>query len=112
MDLREKLYEKAKKLNDQFIDDLKGQSPENIILASYEKVIRDDILIIFESDELPLKQVRELLKLEDPIGECYAKWLHNDYSHMDMLRDTIGDFANDLIKYAHKQEKKKQEVER
>jgi regulator of RNase E activity RraB len=114
MDLQTRLYERAKAEQERFISDLKLKSPEEIINSSYEKVIRDDILTIFENDKLPKEQVKELLKLKEPLGACYARWLYNDYSHMDMLRDTIDELADELLKYNKEQKKtkKKQEPER
>ena len=98
-ELRAILYEKAADEQKIYI------SPEQIIESSYEKVIRDDILSIFENEDISRAQTLELLKLKEPLADCYARWLHNDYSHMDMLRDTIEEFANDLFK--HNAQKKK-----
>jgi hypothetical protein len=55
-------------------------------------------LIIFENEELTDTEVKKLLKLEHPLAECYEEWLGNDYSYMDMLRDTVADLAEDLCK--------------
>lgn len=114
MDLRLKLYEKAKAEQESYLAELKQKPPEEIIASAYEKTMRDDILIIFENEDLPEKQVKELLKIDEPIASCYACWLHNDYSHMDMLRDTVSEFANDLVKHNDEQKKakKKHEPER
>ncbi len=104
-ELRDRLYEKASGEQDRFISKLKTLTPEQIIEASYEKVIRDDILIVFEGDDISRKQTIELLKLKEPLADCYARWLHNDFSHMDMLRDTISEFADDLVKYSEQKKK-------
>ena len=81
--------------------------------AAYEKVMRDDILMIFENEEMEPKQVKALLKLKEPLADCYARWLHTDCSHMEMLRDTVEDLANDLVKLSEqKKAKKKHEPER
>lgn len=113
MDLRRKLYEKAKAEQDWFIDRLKIMPLEAIIDSAYEKVIRDDILIIFENEDLPEKQVKELLKLPFPLSECYERWQKADCSHMEMLKDTIEDFGDRLVKEAEqKKAKKKHEPER
>lgn len=113
-DLQKQLYEKAAAQQQKFVQELRESTPEAIIEQAYELVIREDILIIFESEDLPKKQVKELLKLKEPISECYARWLHNDYSHMDMLKDTIGELADDLAKHSEEQKKakKKHEPER
>ncbi len=64
---------------------------------SYEKVMRDDILMTFEDDYLSDKQVAELLKLDYPISACYNEWMDTDVSHMEMLRDTIDSFTQKLV---------------
>ena len=113
-DLRDLLYEKMRNEQNNFIENLKLQPPDKIIAAAYETVMRDDILILFESDFLDITQVKELLRLEYPLSACYDEWLKNDCSYMDMLRDTVDDFSKDLVKEAEQQkaQKKKHEPER
>lgn len=114
--LRELLLEKAYKEQSDFIETLKLQPPEKIIDSSYEKVMRDDILMTFEDDYLSDKQVMELLKLDYPLSACYNEWMDTDYSHMEMLRDTIDDYTKRLVdenkQESEKTQKKKYEPER
>ena len=118
-DLRELLYQKASKEQDDYVEHLKTLSPQEIIDKAYEKVMRDDILMTLEndymSDFLSDKQVKELLKLDYPLSACYEEWMDTDCSHMEMLRDTIDTFAQRLVdeNEAEKQKnKKRQEPER
>lgn len=115
-DFRELLYRKAAQEQEHFIENLKSRPPEKIIEAAYEKVMRDDILILLEpeNETLSHEQVKALLKLNYPLSACYDAWLHNDCSYMDMLRDTITDFAEGLAEKAEPQkaQKKKHEPER
>ena len=90
-----------------FFENLKHLPPEKIIQSAYEKVMRDDILMLFESDFLDAKQVKELLRLEYPLSACYNEWLKNDCSYMDMLRDTVDDFSKELVKESEQAKKKK-----
>ncbi len=112
--LRQTLWEKAAKEQSDFIDGLKLLTPEQIIDKAYEKVMRDDILLTFENDFLEDKQVAALVKLDKPLAACYDAWMETDYSHMEMLRDTIEDYADELIEEneAEKKDKKKHEPER
>ena len=113
--LKSLLLNKAEKEQSIFIESLKSQPPEKIIEAAYEKVIRDDLLLTFEYSDLSDKQLSALLKLEHPLSACYDAWLHNDCSYMDMLRDTVEDYANDLVKEESQQKskgKKQSEPER
>ena len=112
--LREQLYEKASKEQSDFIENLKHQPPEKIIEQAYELVMHEDILMTFEDDYLTDKQIKELLKFDYPLSVCYDRWLKVDCSHMEMLRDTVSDFADSLIKEQDEKEKrhKKDEPER
>ena len=97
-ELRDLLYEKMCNEQESFIEKLKHSTPEEIISASYEKVMRDDILMLFESGFLDVKQIKELLRLEYPLSACYNEWLKNDCSYMDMLQDTVDNFSKELVK--------------
>lgn len=95
--LRNILYGKAAKEQSAYIEHLKTLPPEQIIDRAYEKVMRDDILMIFEDDYLSDEQTAELIKLEYPLSACYDEWMDADYSHMEMLRDTIDDYTKRLV---------------
>ena len=83
------LYEKMSKEQDNFIENLKHSSPEEIIHSAYENVMRYEILMLFEYYFLDDKQIKALLRLEKPLSACYDEWLKNDCSYMDMLCDTV-----------------------
>ncbi|MBR3996195.1 MAG: DUF3848 domain-containing protein [Clostridia bacterium] len=111
--LRDLLYQKASKEQETYIEHLKTLPPEQIIDRSYEKVMRDDILMTFENDYmseyLSEKEVKALLKLDYPLSACYDAWMDNDCSHMEMLRDTIEDYAKRL---AEEQRQEKEQAQR
>lgn len=114
-ELQNLLYEKMSKEQDTYIEKLKHSKPEEIISAAYEKVMRDDILMLFSGEYIFLdkRQLKELLRLEYPLSACYDAWMDTDCSHTDMLRDTVDDFTNDLVKETEQTKKKKrQEPER
>ena len=102
--LQTKLYKKAHREQEEFILELKKSDPEKIIERAYEQVIREDILAILENNYLPPEKIKELLKLEYPLATCYNSWLRNDYSHMEMLRDTISELSSRLKKEEIKKE--------
>ena len=79
-ELKDLLYEKMSKEQDNFIEKLKHSSPEEIISKAYEKIMRDDIMMLFDDDFLDTKQMKALLKLEYPLSACYDEWLKNDCS--------------------------------
>ena len=85
--IKDLLYEKMSNEQKDFVENLKHLPPEKIIQSAYEKVMRDDILMLFEDDFLDDKQIKALLRLEKPLSACYDEWLKNECSYMDMLRD-------------------------
>ena len=111
--LRELLYQKASKEQEVYVEHIKRLPPELIIEKAYEKVMLDDILMTFEDDYLSDKQIAELIKLDYPLLACYNEWMDTDYSHMEMLRDTIDDYTKRLVEENEKQkDKKRREPER
>jgi hypothetical protein len=96
------LYKKMSEEQENFIRELKQSTPEIIIESAYEIVIREDILLSVEENEIPVSKAKQLLKLEKPLDSIYQECLRNDYSHMDMIEDTINDFAGELEMLAKK----------
>ena len=87
------------------LDEFKGNVKQydeivDIIDSSYEIVIKEDILVLFEvrNNLLTDKQCAALLKFKNPLNVLYDAWMENDYSHMDALRDTIIDRADEAVK--------------
>ena len=97
-DYNKLLYGKLAQEHEDFSDDLKTKTPEQIIEASYEKVIKDDVLSIFEYTDFPQTQAKALYKLDKPLDALYQEWLHNDMSYMDMLRDTVDNRIESAVK--------------
>ena len=58
---------------------------------------------IIEACKKPVSKAKQLLKLEKPLDLIYQEWLGNDYSHMEMIEDTINDFADKLENLSKKE---------
>ena len=101
------LYERMSGEFAAYLDGLRDKDPQDIIDAAYQITIKTDILSLMESHTLTLPQIDVLLTLEYPLDSIYQEWLANDYSHMDMLRDTLDSFVeeerNALARHAHDQ---------
>ena len=109
-ELAKMLYEKASHEQEAFIENYKNMPHENVVLDAYELVIRQDILLTLEdTSNLSEKQIKALLKSGLVIDNCYHEWIKNDYSQMDVIRDTVSDFAS---KYAKSLDKNKDNKER
>lgn len=98
IDYNELLYQKMKAEYDSFIDELKRMTPEQIIEHAYEKVIKEDILCECEFDLFEPQEAKALYLEKHPLDRIYNDWLHNDYSYMEQIRDTISDAAKDAVK--------------
>lgn len=98
MNIQTRLYEKAAAEHSAFLSKIQMLPGHQAIEHAYEKVIKDDLLICLESCEMPDKEAKALFRLKEPLDEMYREWLDNDFSHMDMLRETISDLAKKEIR--------------
>lgn len=98
-ELNNALYKRMSHEYDVFIDKLKHMTPDEIIRASYEKVFKEDILLIVENGELSLSDIRALLNETNPLEGCYQNWLDEDISYMDELRTSVENHARNIIKH-------------
>lgn len=98
------LYEKVYAEQQEFISSLKTMTPENIIQYAYELVIREDILLLLEENDLDARQCKVLLKEKKPLDKLFLAWEKHEGDHMNEIRDCIENKANDLIKLARARE--------
>lgn len=108
-EMRKRLYEKMQAEQDEFKAELLTKSPQEILEKAYSYYIREDILIEIENGNLSSRQMRALLKEDAPLASLYDEWLSNDYSYMDMIRDTIDEYADKQANYLD--EKKREDRE-
>lgn len=94
--LYEKMYVEQKK----FLEKLKNSTPEIVIQNAYELVIREDILLSLEENDLDAKQCKALLREKKPLDKLFLAWEKHEGDHMNEIRDCIENKANDLIKLA------------
>lgn len=88
-DYNEVLYNKMKKEFDDLIAEIKTMPAEKIIEFSYEKVLKEDILSIFEYTDFKQEEAKALYVLDNTLDVLYQDWMHTDLSYMDMLRDIV-----------------------
>ena len=92
------LYEKLYAEQQEFVESLKNSTPENVIQNAYELVIREDILLSFEENDLDAKQCKALLREKKPLNKLFLAWEKHEGDHMNEIRDCIENKANELIK--------------
>ena len=104
MNNNDRVYEVLSAEYNSFIEHLKTLPPEKIIEHSYEKVFKEEIVLLVECDSIEFspKQAKALLAEKQPLDHLYTEWMHDDSSYCDMLRDcvceTLKDLEKDLIK--------------
>lgn len=92
------LYEKLYAEQKEFIESLKYSTPENVIQHAYELVIREDILLSLEENDLDARQCKALLRERKPLDKLFLAWEKHEGDHMNEIRDCIENKANELIK--------------
>lgn len=92
------LYDRASGEYQNFLDGLKQKTPQQIIDSAYEITIKYDILSLLEEHNMKQQQIDVLLTLETPLDGIYHEWLEDDYSYMDMLRDSMDSLIKDQTK--------------
>ena len=67
---------------------------------AYELVIREDILLSMEENDLTFEQAKALLKSDHPLGDLFLKWERSESGHMAEIRELIESHADALIRNA------------
>lgn len=97
-DLNTALYEKMAAEQDKYRDWLKSQPPEEILHHTYEYTIREDIVMAMEELELTDAQAEALLESPSPLADVYRYFEKLETGHMDVIRDSIENRANDVCR--------------
>ena len=94
------LYERLYAEQLEFISSLKTMTPENVIQYAYELVIREDILLSLEENDLDANQCKALLREKKPLDKLFLAWEKHEGSHMSEILDCIENKADELVKLA------------
>lgn len=105
IDYRNLLYEKVQKEFDEYKATLMQMTQEEVFNHSYETVIKEDLVCVFENQQFTQIEAKSLYKLSYPLDACYQEWLNNDMSNMENLRDTVDDRARTAVKEQKKSER-------
>lgn len=97
-DYNELLYEKVQAEYDDFIEELKRMTPEQVIEKAYEKVIKEDLVTEIQHESLEQTEAKALYREKYPLDRLYQEWLDTDVSYMDLLKDSIDDTAKKAVK--------------
>ena len=97
MDEKEILNDKLEKEYDKFINNLEQKEPKEIINYSYEKVIKEDILMLFKVIELPKEIVIEMIGKDNLLDHMYSDWLNVDDSLASELEYSINQTIGRIV---------------
>lgn len=77
------LYKQMFAEQEQFRDWLLAQPPQEILNHAYEYVMREDILLSLEYNDLTDAQAAALLTSPSPLADVYAEFDKLESSHME-----------------------------
>ena len=97
-DLNTALYKKMAAEQDKFRDWLKSQPPAEVLNHAYEYTVREDIVMAMEELELTDAQAQALLDSPTPLADVYRYFEKLETGHMDAVRDSIENRADDVCK--------------
>ena len=97
--VNERLSAKLRSEMNEFIASMEGKTASEILdQHAYEYTFKNEFIIEIENGNVPEKVKSALLKDKTPLQSLYNEWLHNDYSYMDLVSETITDCGEKLIK--------------
>jgi len=94
------LYEKFSAEQDNYRAWLLKQTPEEILHHTYEYTVREDIVMMMEDAEFSPQQAAALLWKGTTLSDIYKDFTKVETGYMDILRDTVENQANDILKEA------------
>ena len=97
-ELNFELYRRMLTEQESFRDELLSLPPEQILSRAYEYVVREDIVMTLEENDLSDRQARALLKSEHPLEDIFLRWENSESSHMEEIRSVIESEANSVIR--------------
>ena len=91
------LYRQMFTEQEQFRDWLLAQPPEEILNHAYEYVMREDILLSLEHNDLTDAQAAALLASPAPLADVYKELDYVESSHMEEVWSCVVDRANIVL---------------
>jgi translation initiation factor 2 beta subunit (eIF-2beta)/eIF-5 len=109
--IREELYNKLDKEYDNFIEDLKAKTPDEIIDKSYEKVMKEELKEMFypDNERFDISDIKILNKSKSTLEELYQGWMDTDYGIHEQLEYSVEDTIEFLKNQQAKEKNKSME---
>lgn len=107
------LYKKLFAEQDAYRDWLVSQPPDEILTHAYEYVIREDILLSLEENDLTDAQADALLGEKSPLADVFREFEKRETGHMEDVLDTLEKRADAVLAVqAGNREKKRKQPEK
>lgn len=97
-ELNTAVYKKLSAEEETFRDWLKTLSPDEILHHAYEYVIREDILLNFESNDLSDAQAKVLLNTKDLMSDLFRQYEKLETGYMETMWSCIENRADELLR--------------
>lgn len=97
-ELNTALYKKMFAEQEQFKEWLLTLPPDDILHHCYEYVVREDIVLALEENDLSDTQCKALLKSRTPLADVFRKWESWETGYMDNIRECIESRANEVVR--------------
>ena len=98
-ELSQQLYDKALNEMSAFLDDLKTKPPEEIIENAYKITVRQDLMVILESEDFSPYEIEVLANLDHPLQVLYEQWVSTEDNHMEDLRNSMQSYFDTVQQY-------------
>ena len=98
IDYNELLYEKVQLEYDAFIKRLKEMTPKQVIDTAYEKVTKENILMIIQENDLTQSEAKAMCHEKYPLDRMYQEWLDTDVSEVQLLKESVDNTAKKIVK--------------
>ena len=105
IDLDKILSVKLDKEFDDFCENLKTKTPEEIIEKSYEITVKDELKEEIKNMNLHDKEKAIMIEQNDLLTEFYHDWLDTDVPLGDVLKETLEESVSTLTRYYGKQDR-------
>ena len=96
-ELNTALYKKMFAEQKAYKDWLLAQPAEEILRNAYEYVMREDILLSLENNDLSDRYATMLLKMDKPLAAVFNKMEHTESPHMEHVWECIQQCAYDAV---------------
>lgn len=91
------LYKKMFAEQDEYKKWLIEQPAEEILRNAYDYVMREDILLSLEYNDLSDRYATVLLNMDNPLAAIFTKLEHTETNHMDHVWDSVMQCACDAL---------------